>query len=105
MPPPAPCQVVTPSPVPSGHPLPRARWPPPLRWPLLAGSIVLVLLHLVSCCMCAQVLVDFVKRRILLSADVFSTKPLWWAVHPVTFCCDFVSGNRIVYVARPLVVS
>ena len=25
--------------------------------------------------------------------------------HPVTFCCDFVSGNRIVYVARPLVVS
>ena len=26
-------------------------------------------------------------------------------LHPVTFCCDFVSGNRIVYVARPLVVS
>ena len=26
------------------------------------------------------------------------------AIHPVTFCCDFVSGNRIVYVARPLVV-
>ena len=25
--------------------------------------------------------------------------------HLVTFCCDFVSGNRIVYVARPLVVS
>ena len=25
-------------------------------------------------------------------------------MHPVTFCCDFVSGNRIVHVARPLVV-
>ena len=25
--------------------------------------------------------------------------------HPVTFCCDFVSGNRIVHVAHPLVVS
>ena len=25
--------------------------------------------------------------------------------HPVTFCCDFVSGNRIVYVARPRVVT
>ena len=36
---------------------------------------------------------------------VTSSTALSVRVHPVTFCCDFVSGNRIVHVARPLVVS
>ena len=36
-------------------------------------------------------------RRPLVSTPNFT--------HPVTFCCDFVSGNRNVHVARALVVS